>query len=531
MSSLSSDPAVKAAEELSLFLSSMEVPCAVVVNEAKGKHVTATAAIAAEVELLEEVPLVSWPSADLIDIAQCSRSTQGDATAVTEVPETTSASSFLCFCFHCLACEWCPSTSTTNDDDSKQFPWQHCPGCESNFCGEACVKAARTTHALLCPHLAVLRGMVEKEEEEEEEEERGVSDRVAAAGRRRCPGQTCSFGPRVITREALARCVATVVHKIRRTMHTHELTPAMLQDDFARAREGADEGKPAAMLVAQLFHSATAPFNHLVSTADAIDFDGIDFAHAWVPALGYHLFERGKAILLEDVTATDDGLPLCPGVATRGSMKGVELDEAARDREAAAMARFVLPTEATTWTEEVMLGLLDPRTLHTLLGQLVLNAHAVTDLTLFLTGGPHPRDEEKWCGEGVPGEETPIKFPSASSSSVRPFSIKGAGIYSILSAFNHSCEPNLAIYNAKVPPDGSGEAATRGTALRTTNHEILLKTIKNITTGEEVCLTYIPLALHDTVVERRAQLEGYFFKCHCPRCVREEEEEKHRVMA
>ncbi|EPY23046.1 hypothetical protein STCU_01895 [Strigomonas culicis] len=484
------DPDIQAAEELNTFLSRMQVPCTVAVAPDKGKHVCATADVEAEAELLEEVPLVSWPTADLTEAAAATAATAATAPS-------------LYFCFHCLVCEWMtPPGGCAALKVAPPLPWVYCPDCLSRFCCATCVHAAHTCHALLCPYLAALR----------------AGEAAPEAPGPRVKG--CEVGARFITREALARCVGVVLRKIVTILTSQGLTAAMLAEDYQLNHSGAAARSD--MLISQLFGHATAPFNRLLSTADSMAFQGIDFDGQWAPQLQCYLFQRGKQVLAAalagDAPLTAELRPCHQGTDAVAAPPPPPPPAAAAEAEAAALAAFVLPAASTCWEEEVLLGLLRHRTLHTLLGQLALNAHAVNDFALFLARPP---------------QRPPVDDAAAAAAALTPFFVKGAGVYSILSAFNHSCEPNLAVRNCKVTPasadgnanvyssDDSSSSADNDSCC-STNHEITLVTTRTIMEGEEVCISYIPLKSDDTVVQRRAQLKGYFFNCACPRCTREE---------
>jgi hypothetical protein len=79
----------------------------------------------------------------------------------------------------------------------------------------------------------------------------------------------------------------------------------------------------------------------------------------------------------------------------------------------------------------------------------------------------------------------------------------GGAMYALHSNFNHSCEPNAMVC-----------ATSMG------NHEILLKTSKEIRKGDEITISYIPTQ-GLSVEERRRLLKPYFFECACPLCEKE----------
>lgn len=181
-------------------------------------------------------------------------------------------------------------------------------------------------------------------------------------------------------------------------------------------------------------------------------------------------------------------------------------------------------------------------------------------------GAPHPRNDSAVTkeGGGEPHAEKPSKeshlphpkhhrhpkkrrpslqtFISSSLFSLSPsfkVVVKGAGIYSLLSVFNHSCEPNVHVTH---PYE---------------TNEIQLMALREIPVGEQLTISYIPVSplseeeraeeeglLDDTKsteerlrgknveeikkrvteqrLQRRLMLRQYFFECHCTRCEREE---------
>ncbi|CAO3599071.1 unnamed protein product [Absidia cylindrospora] len=72
-------------------------------------------------------------------------------------------------------------------------------------------------------------------------------------------------------------------------------------------------------------------------------------------------------------------------------------------------------------------------------------------------------------------------------------------IYILASKFNHSCQPNVL-------------ALFIGTRLQ-------LRAIRPILPGQQLCISYGPLAANSPLVKRQEQLlEHYFFECHCQAC-------------
>jgi hypothetical protein len=100
-------------------------------------------------------------------------------------------------------------------------------------------------------------------------------------------------------------------------------------------------------------------------------------------------------------------------------------------------------------------------------------------------------------------ESRPLKFTSALFP---PY--KGYAFFPLVSALNHSCEPNCQVAYLE---DG----------------EALVFALRNIAAGEELTISYI--YVHLPLAERRQQLQSYGFVCQCPRCLAEEDQaHRHR---
>lgn len=75
----------------------------------------------------------------------------------------------------------------------------------------------------------------------------------------------------------------------------------------------------------------------------------------------------------------------------------------------------------------------------------------------------------------------------------------GVALYQHSSYFNHSCEPNLHHY------------------FNLATHEIIIRTIRKILPGEELCISYIDTG-QPTLYRRRELYEKYQFYCMCSKC-------------
>ncbi|ORC89206.1 uncharacterized protein TM35_000132100 [Trypanosoma theileri] len=205
-----------------------------------------------------------------------------------------------------------------------------------------------------------------------------------------------------------------------------------------------DHKKQSETISRQIFQLATAPFNRLIDTPKGTIFSDVD-AVAWYSEIDYLLREPCLTTLLE--------------------------------------ATVEPPCENNDWAKEIVDALLRRDTLETLLGQMTLNSQAVNGLVFSRPA------EEKSSASTLPVE----------------WVLKGGGMYTLQSAFNHSCLPNVVV------------TAVDGT------HDIVLRTLRPIQNGEELTITYIPL--ENTREKRHELLKGYFFTCCCQRCEDEKKTE------
>lgn len=322
------DPAVKAATELNIIFHRLEVPCEVRVTPEAGKHVCATADLEAGVALVEELPIVSWPSASLLHLR-------------------------LPFCFHCLrlashhlSANHSPATSA-GATASSALPqtWTSCAQCTSCFCSATCQQASARAHRLLCPSLGELRR----------------PDSASAA-----TTATVSSG---ITVESLARCVAWVVQRLSTVVEQQKLTYAVLQADYAAQRSAAGAGCEGGSVAwssdslnYQLFTQVVAPFSRLISPPDSVRFEGVSLP-AWSAKVRTLLAERCVKVLL-----VASGAPL-----GKLQLHSLDFSEKGTDESSASSLH---------WAEALVSTLFSTDTLRTLVGQMVLNAHGVNDYVL-----------------------------------------------------------------------------------------------------------------------------------------------------
>ncbi|RNF01939.1 hypothetical protein TraAM80_06743 [Trypanosoma rangeli] len=189
----------------------------------------------------------------------------------------------------------------------------------------------------------------------------------------------------------------------------------------------------------QLFHLACAPFNRLIDAPKGTEFSDVDAA-SWYGAVDRLLRGPCHAVLLEAISPPQ--------------------------------------SESAAWAQEIVDALLRHDTLETFLGQMSLNSQAINGFIVY---------------------SSPAAAGAASAAPSVEWVLKGGGVYTLQSAFNHSCDPNLAVSTV----DGT--------------HEIRLRTLRPVQSGEELTITYIPLE-NTTTEQRHAMLKGYFFTCRCHRC-------------
>lgn len=80
---------------------------------------------------------------------------------------------------------------------------------------------------------------------------------------------------------------------------------------------------------------------------------------------------------------------------------------------------------------------------------------------------------------------------------------EGSGLYKVQSKINHSCVPNAQ------------------STFPYSNDVVVLKALKEIQPGEEICISYLDeCQLERSRHTRQAILkENYLFVCNCPRCL------------
>ena len=131
------------------------------------------------------------------------------------------------------------------------------------------------------------------------------------------------------------------------------------------------------------------------------------------------------------------------------------------------------------WVVDVVDGLTSFATLNTILGQLSINSQAINVVVGLTSSG------EEDIAAAV-----------------------GAGLYTLQSAFNHSCLPNAEVIQINQ------------------THEIAIRAIKDIPSGSDVTISYLPPKL--PYGTRLKKLAAYFFQCSCAQCSEEGQHHLHQ---
>ncbi|CCW65348.1 unnamed protein product [Phytomonas sp. EM1] len=388
------DQALKSADTINAVFKRLGVPCTVHVDDRNGKYVTATSDLSEGTALVEELPIVSWPTA--AGRANC---TSG-------------------FCFHCL-CQHRAGEGTSIPEDAEApsacLRWSRCGACGSDFCGSACRKASDRVHTLLCNALDALRSPLPHSLDH-------VSPSLSSPPDSSPSTRGAEQVEQPITKEALARCVAWVLARVAAIIEQQELVHNVLQADYVAYHDSTPHS-----LVRQLFVQAVEPFNRLIATPDETKFVGVDMEE-WIEAVRCALRERGRSMLLRSAGCSTPHHPSAPPASHASGADGQESGRG-------------------WWADALLDGLLSVCTLRTLLGQLTLNAHAINDYVICSDVGSGINS--------ISGQHTEVvQQPAASLSSVSPpprpifrWFVKGAAVYALLSCVNHSCDPNAAVYS------------------------------------------------------------------------------------
>lgn len=268
-----------------------------------------------------------------------------------------------------------------------------------------------------------------------------------------------SCGSTEITVEALARCAAWLVGRIGAVLQQSQLTAEAFS-----CEDKASGGEASVLnLEHQVFTAAASPLNRLVAAPDSTEYAGVDK-------------KKWFQVVREALACTaPDYLNKCVG---RGA-------DAMKEGEAKEPSEAGVPP---VWYSSLLSAAVSDRTLNTLLGQMSLNAHGINGLVVV--------------------DEQPV------------WVAKGAGLYSLLSCFNHSCTPNVEV-----------------NALDDT-HELQLRVPGKVVGGEALTISYIPLTeafamnketftaeekakVKEELAQRQELLKKYFFECSCKRCTKE----------
>lgn len=127
--------------------------------------------------------------------------------------------------------------------------------------------------------------------------------------------------------------------------------------------------------------------------------------------------------------------------------------------------------------------LCEPNDLREKLGQLALNSHSIH--TVNSATNQNIEGSSSSSSSGGKGNDAEV--------------LKGAGLFMLLSCFNHSCDPNCEVAH-------------------TADRTVLIRTLRKVESGEELTISYIPE--HLPVDERNALLYSSFLipQCSCSKC-------------
>lgn len=455
------DPARKAAQELTTLFQRLDVACEVCITADEGKHVKATADLSSGYALVEEAPIVSWPTSSFLRL---------------DIP----------FCFQCLRLQRHNVLAVASDGGAPtvegRWSTKLCSVCGACFCSTECSDAAARAHRLLCSSLRRLRS--------------ATATDVSSP----------TLHDSDITVESLARCVVWIVCRLSTAIEQQGLTHEQLQSDYASFRTESGGFRSGSSIVYQLFTQSVAPFTRLISPPNGTTFAGISLP-AWRTIVREALCQSSVKLLLCSSGASFseiqwaplhfDDAPISQSQSTitptTAAAQSVAPDPTSKRKGGTAAQQPSLPS---LWAEAVVQSIFSTDTLSTLVGQMELNGHAVNDFVF----------PSSTCASASPPMQPTVSAPASGTDGAAKFEwvIKGAGLYTLLSSFNHSCNPNTAVQCV----DGTSE--------------IRLETIRPVRKGEELSITYIPLPEGSTPAERRQQLKSYFFNCRCDRCVSED---------
>ena len=289
--------------------------------------------------------------------------------------------------------------------------------------------------------------------------------------------------PYPISVEALGRCVASVTSRFVRAVEAYAQAGVDLYHDVIEPCATSKDGALSPVL-REIFASATDQVNRFVEPPPDVPFEGIN-EHAWYSCV--------RNALKENVSET---IAAAFSEAALNVHNVDETDKADQQKNTAAQE------SVATVTTEIVTALLSDATLRTFLGQLSVNTQALN------------------IGIGC------LQNAADKASQQQPLLTRGAGIFTLQSCFNHSCDPNVTVQfhrdddglERDVPTDQHGPL--RGGP----SNEIVLKTTRDVKKGEELCITYIPeiYLIYDDYLKRRMKLESYFFTCMCHKCRAEE---------
>ena len=116
-------------------------------------------------------------------------------------------------------------------------------------------------------------------------------------------------------------------------------------------------------------------------------------------------------------------------------------------------------------------------------------------------------DESSSSGDDGSDESSELDYGGLTTQQIVSESVSalqmlsGSGIFSELSMFNHSCDPNASV------------------EFMSWDSRASLVALRDIDPGEEICITYCDETLGR--IDRAKELESYMFVCRCVKCTEE----------
>ncbi|KAL9656168.1 hypothetical protein ABK040_007785 [Willaertia magna] len=133
--------------------------------------------------------------------------------------------------------------------------------------------------------------------------------------------------------------------------------------------------------------------------------------------------------------------------------------------------------------------------------KIFVNAHSITAWWKCCKGMNNNADNY-WKNLVKDLDDTDIKFSIFSNNILQEI---GSGLFPVVSMFSHSCKPNCSFM--------------------TIGNTCFVQTVKEVSKGEELCISYIDLT-NPTHIRRRELWYSKYFLCGCDRCCSDTEENR-----